>query len=822
MCSGIEHSCIRNVALLGGEAGRRGIQRVLEGSIHSSDRPAFSLSNTIERLNVVQVPSDLPAEIISTLRLVDGAVLVVDVFDEVQVKQGHRLLCYALAEGVEPVLFLEGLERIFTKVSEARRSAYTRLAAVVSSFNHILSSFTTTSSQPREQHPMLELNPSSQSPSVIFGSSLHEWGFTLRQFAARYASRTSVSFEKMLERLWSSAGFDKYVLEPIQRIYDAKEDAAELQRLLEKLEISVPQQGFMDHPQEVALQAFLPLQKTIVETVVQHIPPRSPDPSFPDTTEDDLVVYASQIVRGSWLGAPNPETLCALARVVSGTLRVGEKIRLFSMGNSTDACDALLGMEPRELRRRPGHLLTVGELLALDGTPIPDGVCPAGNLVYIPDIERAVVAQERQYSPGHTGFCGITAPQSPHLEYLSSTDAQIRFGLPPTSTPPIIHVSVEPQSPADLPQLVEALKALSLVFPRTQVRVNEIGEHTICGADEEVVREAIEILQRSRQVELVVSKPRVSYRETVTAPSSAVPLSRSPNRKQRVRAVADPLDDDTLALLQSPIHHFDPAFADQSVEIGQKKQSIARRLQVDAFSKIWQFSPDYTNVFVNTCDDVPSFDALKQAAHSSFGWVVREGVLAEEPMRGVKIALLDYVVDTNQSGVLRRNGQMIPLIRRVLYAACLLAQPALQEPMYILDVPASLQAYHDQLDLPGLVPVDGDHQTRLKFRIPARECLGLVSRIQGEHGDARVELSFAGWQTLDGSPLEAGTESARVVRELRQRKGMKLSIPDLRDKNTSCTVPAVAPSVRTLVQTRTRTPTPLFAARPALIAFGGP
>ena len=38
--------------------------------------------------------------------------------------------------------------------------------------------------------------------TVAFGSGLHGWAFTVRQFAVRYAKKFGVDRNKMMERLW--------------------------------------------------------------------------------------------------------------------------------------------------------------------------------------------------------------------------------------------------------------------------------------------------------------------------------------------------------------------------------------------------------------------------------------------------------------------------------------------------------------------------------------------------------------------------------------------------------------------------------------------
>lgn len=94
--------------------------------------------------------------------------------------------------------------------------------------------------------------------SVGFGSGLHGWAFTLKQFAEIYSNKFNIDPEKLMNRIWGenfynpktkkwaksySEGFKRtfvmFVLEPIYKVFDAimnfkKEEMA---KLLEKLNI---------------------------------------------------------------------------------------------------------------------------------------------------------------------------------------------------------------------------------------------------------------------------------------------------------------------------------------------------------------------------------------------------------------------------------------------------------------------------------------------------------------------------------------------------------------------------------------------------------
>ena len=117
--------------------------------------------------------------------------------------------------------------------------------------------------------------------SVGFGSGLHGWAFTLKQFAELYASKFGVDVDKLMKKLWgenffnpktkkwsktkdedNKRSFCMYILDPIYKVFDAimnfKKD--ETDKLLEKLDIK----KLMKH--DDLQQEGKPLMKTVMRT----------------------------------------------------------------------------------------------------------------------------------------------------------------------------------------------------------------------------------------------------------------------------------------------------------------------------------------------------------------------------------------------------------------------------------------------------------------------------------------------------------------------------------------------------------------------------
>jgi elongation factor G len=87
----------------------------------------------------------------------------------------------------------------------------------------------------------------------------------------------------------------------------------------------------------------------------------------------------------------------------------------------------------------------------------------------------------------------------------------------------VISISVEPKSSKDRDKLLEALAAFERQDPTLTVKFNdETGQILLSGMGELHLEVTVQRLRADRNVEVAVGKPRVSYRETVTAEGEGV------------------------------------------------------------------------------------------------------------------------------------------------------------------------------------------------------------------------------------------------------------------------------------------------------------
>ena len=118
-------------------------------------------------------------------------------------------------------------------------------------------------------------------------------------------------------------------------------------------------------------------------------------------------------------------------------------------------------------------------------------------------------------------------------------------------------------------------------------------------------------------------------------------LSKSQNKHNRLYAKAQPLDEELSQAIENG-------------KINPRDDFKARaRILADEYGwdvtdarKIWCFGPETTgpNLLVDVTKGVQYLNEIKDSCVAAFQWATKEGVCAEENMRGVRINILDVTV----------------------------------------------------------------------------------------------------------------------------------------------------------------------------------
>lgn len=117
---------------------------------------------------------------------------------------------------------------------------------------------------------------------------------------------------------------------------------------------------------------------------------------------------------------------------------------------------------------------------------------------------------------------------------LSSTVACPSFSELTSLTDPILRVALEPKHPNDLQKLIHGLKLLNQADPCAVVHIQESGEIVLNTAGEVHLERCLEDLKlRFASVEINVSEPIVSFRETIVPPPKVDMVNETIEQKQK-------------------------------------------------------------------------------------------------------------------------------------------------------------------------------------------------------------------------------------------------------------------------------------------------
>ena len=118
-------------------------------------------------------------------------------------------------------------------------------------------------------------------------------------------------------------------------------------------------------------------------------------------------------------------------------------------------------------------------------------------------------------------------------------------------------------------------------------------------------------------------------------------LSKSQNKHNRLYAVALPLEEETTKAIEEG-----KISARDDYKIRARILADEHGWDVTDARKIWCFGPDTTgpNLLVDVTKGVQYLNEIKDSCVAAFQWATKEGVCAEENMRGVRFNILDVTV----------------------------------------------------------------------------------------------------------------------------------------------------------------------------------
>ncbi len=644
-------------------------------------------------INLIDTPGhvDFSGKVTRSLRVLDGAIVVVDAVEGVMT-QTETVIRQALEERVRPLLYINKVDRLIKELKLPPEKIMDRFIEIIRDVNNLIDLY----GEP-EFKKKWKLNPADG--TVAFGSAKDRWGISIPM-----VKKKGITFQEII------------------KAYET-EDKAEIARLAKLMPVHETILDmvvrFVPNPKEAQRYRIPKIWKGDINTELGK--------ALLEADPDGPLVFFVNDVRVEKTG------LVATGRVFSGKLEPGREAYLLTAGKKARILQVSLYMGPfREITK----IIPAGNIGAVMG--LED--VRAGETVVAPDaIEQAAPFEQ--------------------LRYVSE---------------PVVTIAVEPTKIQDLPKMIEALRKLTIEDPNLVVKINEeTGEYLISGMGPLHLEIALTLLKERFGIEVKASPPIVVYRETVRA-ESQVFEGKSPNKHNKFYISVAPLNEETIELIQKGL-----------VTDNQDPKERAKILRdkagwdYDEARKIWTVD-EGINIFVDKTSGVQHLREVKDTILAAFRIATKEGPLAAEPVRGIKVILHDATI--HEDPVHRGPGQIYPAVKNAIWAGMLTARPTLLEPLQKLDIRTPMDYVSQIASVIArkrgriLEVLSQGMLARVIAEVPVAESFDLAAELRSATaGRAFWGVEFSRWAPVPDAMLD------ELIRKIRERKGLPPHPPKLND-----------------------------------------
>jgi elongation factor 2 len=379
---------------------------------------------------------------------------------------------------------------------------------------------------------------------------------------------------------------------------------------------------------------------------------------------------------------------------------------------------------------------------------------PAGNIAAVLGLDRA--------RSGETALS------------VAFKDVQGSFERLHYISEPVVTIAVEPKNPKDLTKMIDALRKLSIEDPNLIVKINEeTGEYLLSGMGFLHLEVSLQLLRENYGIDVITTPPIVVYRESIRA-KSQIFEGKSPNKHNKFYFSVEPLNDKTIELISNG-----------TVREDMDNKEMAKILRDEAD---WDYDEakriiaidENVNVLVDMTSGVQHLREVIDTVIQGFRLAMKEGPLAHEPIRGVKVIMHDAIIHEDPAH--RGPAQIYPAVRNSIFAGFLTSRPTLLEPIQKLDirVPTDLignvtavitRKRGKILDVSQV-----SNMARVIAEIPVAESYDMASELRGATGGrAFWGTEFSRWAPVPDSIL------LDVINKIRERKGLPKELPKVED-----------------------------------------
>ncbi|SCU96720.1 LAME_0F17194g1_1 [Lachancea meyersii CBS 8951] len=466
------------------------------------------------------------------------------------------------------------------------------------------------------------------------------------------------------------------------------------------------------------------------------------------------------------------EVMIGIARLYSGTLRVGQKIAV--LGPKYDPHNPTEHIEEVE----------VTDLFIFMGKDlVPLTECPPGNIVGIGGLAGKILKNGTIVEPSVEGA------------NLAGVNLHVT---------PIVRVALEPTNPTQMNKLARGLRLLNQADPCVQTYVEDTGEHILCAAGELHLERCLkDLTERFAGISITSSEPAIPYKESFLSTTDMNPPKDAELGRGTVQTY---LDQYALKIrtipLPNEITEFLLANEKEIKAISERKEQSKKteefRASLDKLfseaaikDKVWsRCSLDVSafggrrvgpNVLISNCVGLnnsrkgPNGTIFEYGSSiiNGFELAVNQGPLCQEPVQGMCVFIEDVhemsndeieslALQNHQVGLPNLAGRLITTTRDSIHAAFLDWSPRIMWAMYQCDIQASVEVlgkvYAVVQQRRGRIVSeemkDGIPLFQIEAKIPVVEAFGFSEDIRKKtSGAAQPQLVFAGFEAIDLDPF---------------------------------------------------------------------
>lgn len=586
--------------------------------------------------NVIDTPGhvDFVDEVAASVRLADGVVLVVDIVEGVQANT-EQIIKHAVLEDLPLTLVVNKMDRLILELKIPPNDAYFKLKHVIEEVNTVIENVLPGQGEKRRLSP--------EKGNVAFACSTMNWCFTLQSFARTYADTyPQIDTNEFALRLWGDVFFNptsrkftrkgveenarrtfvRFVLEPIYKLYShtISESPEDLKETLASVGINLKPSQLKSDAKELlnlVCEQFFGPATGFVDMITQHVPspvdgaqkkleryytgPLDTKVAAAMTTcnpEGPLVIHVTKLFNST-----DASRFHAFGRIMSGTVHPGQQVRVLGESYTPEDEEDMV-------------TATISDTwIAETCYSIATSGVPAGNWVLLGGVDNSIVK---------------TATLVP-LKLEDNEETHI-FRPIRHMTESVFKVAVEPVNPSELPKMLDGLRRVNKSYPLISTKVEESGEHVVLGTGELYMDCVLHDLRRLySEMEIKVSDPVTRFCETVVETSAIMCYSITPNKKNKVTMIAEPLDDGIAEDIEAG-----------KVSIKEPIRKVARFFEDNydwdklAARSIWAFGPEEMGPNILQDDTLPSqvdkklLGSVRDSITQGFSWGTREGPLCEE------------------------------------------------------------------------------------------------------------------------------------------------------------------------------------------------